>query len=109
MLIRCKNAIIIVLLCLPLLLSAQEAEKGNRSIEKRKKELKKKEQEREKEEKAEYEALLKKHRDNQTKDVRKRMKKTKKRSTKHNENRKGFFLFRPFTKKKRKRKIKSKQ
>jgi ABC-type transport system involved in cytochrome bd biosynthesis fused ATPase/permease subunit len=91
-------SIVALLFCvLPKSLIAQ-SKKVDRTIEKREAQLKKQDEIKKQQSEEAMEARRQKHLDIQTKKVRKRMKKNKKKSKRINDNRREFFLTRWFRK-----------
>ena len=82
----------------PVISFGQEADKMNRNPAKRQKELEKTKLRQERDQAQAIEELKKKHYNNQTKAVKKRMKKTAKRSANHNNNKGKFSIKKLFRK-----------
>lgn len=75
---------------------AQSARKAEKQVNKRKEQLEKQSENKDSEKQAEIEAAKQRHLDIQTKEVRKRMKKSRKKADRYNKKKKGFFLTRWF-------------
>lgn len=80
------------------LISIQSYAQKPQSVEKRKKELIEKEEQRKAEEQQAIKEMQENHMAIQTKDTRKRMRKSKKKAKRANDHKKGFILRRLFTK-----------
>jgi len=77
---------------------AQSAKKVEKTVNRRQEQLDKQKEGKAEQQKKEMETLKKKHYEMQTKDVQKRMKKSRKTAERNNRNKKGFFLTRWFGK-----------
>jgi cell division protein YceG involved in septum cleavage len=91
-------SIIFVLMCVLPQTSAAQAKKVDRTVEKRQEQLKKQEEIKKEKSVKQAEARRQKHIDIQTKEVQKRMKRSKKKSKRINDNRRESFLSRWFRK-----------
>jgi len=100
-----KYLLTLLLFCFTISVFSQDKPPANKKAEASKREIRKRERkeykERKRKEKQERKAIKAHHKRLQTKAVRKRMKRSKKRATLHNENRREFFLKRWFKKKKK--------
>ena len=94
-----SKKIILLLICLLPLFATVKAQSSR--VEKRKKELEKRKEQKTQETLEQYQKAVKAHNDEQSKDTQKRMKRNLKKSQRLASGRKGFFLKRWFTRKRK--------